>query len=113
MSSLSARAVSTCLSAEASATIKGVTANASAEFCYKKGKKLKNGATFSQAFSDRTTEVLGGDGDIVDILFNPKADAYKKWLSSLKRIPGVVSYEISPLHLLVCNKFSCEVYCHC
>lgn len=102
MSKLSVRTVSNCLSVEASATIKGVTAKASSEFCHKKSKSLKTGATFSQAFSDRTTEVLGGDGNVGDILFNPNGAAgYKKWLHSLSRVPGVVSYQISPLHLLV------------
>ncbi|XP_040918341.1 perforin-1.3 [Toxotes jaculatrix] len=102
MSKLSVHSVSNCLSVEASATIKGVTAKASSEFCHNKSKSLKTGATFSQAFTDRTTEVLGGDGDVGDILFTPNGvEAYKKWLSSLRRVPGVVSYQIAPLHLLV------------
>uniref|UniRef100_A0A3Q1J2W2 Perforin 1.3 n=1 Tax=Anabas testudineus TaxID=64144 RepID=A0A3Q1J2W2_ANATE len=102
MSKMSVHAVSNCLSVEASATIKGVTISPSVAFCKNKSNSLKNGATFSQAFSDRSTEVLGGDGDVGDILFNTKgAEGYKKWLSSLKRVPGVVSYQISPLHLLV------------
>uniref|UniRef100_A0A4W6F787 Perforin 1.3 n=1 Tax=Lates calcarifer TaxID=8187 RepID=A0A4W6F787_LATCA len=91
MSKLSVRTVSNCLSVEASATIKGVTAKASSEFCHKKSKSLKTG-------------VLGGDGNVGDILFNPNGAAgYKKWLHSLSRVPGVVSYQISPLHLLVSN----------
>lgn len=106
MSKLSVNTVSTCLSTEASGTIGGITVSAAAGFCKKKGKSLKSGATFGQAFSDRTTEVLGGDGDVGDILFNPNGVAgYKKWLKSLKTVPGVVSYQISPLHLLVRNKY--------
>uniref|UniRef100_A0A8D3C041 Perforin 1.3 n=1 Tax=Scophthalmus maximus TaxID=52904 RepID=A0A8D3C041_SCOMX len=102
MSKLSVHAVSNCLSVEASGTIKGITLEASTKFCREKSKSLKTGATFSQAFSDRTTTVLGGDGDVGDILFSTDGDAgYKKWLSSLRRVPGVVSYQISPLHMLV------------
>ncbi|XP_070703913.1 perforin-1.3 [Pempheris klunzingeri] len=102
MSKLSVHAISSCLSVEASATIKGATINAASSFCRSKSKSLKSGSTFSQAFSDRNTEVLGGDGNVGDILFNPNGAAgYKKWLSSLKRVPGLVSYQISPLHLLV------------
>ncbi|KAM9346594.1 LOW QUALITY PROTEIN: perforin-1.3 [Symphorus nematophorus] len=102
MSKMSVHTVSNCLSVEASATIKGVKASAAAGFCKNKRKSLNSGATFSQAFSDRTTEVMGGDGDVGDILFSPDGVAgYKKWLQSLKRVPGVVSYQISPLHLLV------------
>ncbi|CAB1426837.1 unnamed protein product [Pleuronectes platessa] len=102
MSKMSVHAISNCLSVEASVTIKGVSPKASSAFCINKRKSLQTGATFSQAFSDRTTEVMGGDGDVGDILFTPNGAAgYKKWLSSLRRVPGVVSYEISPLHLLV------------
>lgn len=99
---LSTRTVSNCLSVEARANILGASAGAETKFCRSRGKRLSSGSTFSQAFSDRTTEVLGGDGDVGDILFAPNGAAgYKKWLSSLKAVPGVVSYQISPLHLLV------------
>ncbi|KAM9744840.1 perforin-1.3 [Menidia menidia] len=104
MSRLSVQTVSSCLSSEASATVKGVQAKASLEFCRDRSKRLKTGGTFSQAFSDRMTRVLGGDGQIGDVLFSPKGHAgYKKWISSLTRIPGVVSYQINPLHMLVRN----------
>ncbi|CAJ1075470.1 perforin-1.3 [Xyrichtys novacula] len=102
MSKLSTRTISNCLGVEARAVIKGISISAESKFCHNKGKRLKNAATFSQSFSDRTVEVLGGDGDVGDILFSPNGAAgYKKWLSSLRRVPGVVSYQISPLHLLV------------
>lgn len=106
MSKMSVHTVSNCLSVEASATMKGITVSAASGFCHAKSKSLKTGSTFSQAFSDRTTEVLGGDGDVGDLLFTPNNVAgYKKWLLSLRRVPGVVSYQISPLHMLVRNKF--------
>ncbi|XP_041634209.1 perforin-1.3 [Cheilinus undulatus] len=102
MNKLSARTISNCLGVEARAVIKGISISAASKFCHSKSKRLKTAATFSQSFSDRTTEVLGGDGGVEDILFSPNGAAgYKKWMSSLKRVPGVVSYDISPLHLLV------------
>lgn len=102
LSQMSVQTVSNCLSVEAQATIHGVTASAASKFCRGQGKKLKTGATFRQAFSDRTTDVLGGDGDVGDILFEANGAAgFKKWLASLKKVPGLVSYQISPLHLLV------------
>lgn len=102
MQKMSIHTVSNCLSVEASGTIKGITISAATKFCKAKSKTLKTGATFSQAFSDRTIEVMGGDGDMGDILFNPNSAAgYKKWLRSLKTVPGVVSFQLSPLHLLV------------
>lgn len=104
ISGMSVHTVSNCLSVEADATIKGVTVSAASKFCRSKSKSLKTGATFRQAFSDRTTDVLGGDEGIGDILFQPNGVvAFKKWLTSLKRVPGLVSYQISPLHLLVKN----------
>ncbi|XP_044037441.1 perforin-1.3 [Siniperca chuatsi] len=102
MSKLSIHTISNCLSVEASVTIKGIDVSAASSFCHAKSKSLKTGSTFSQAFSDRTTDVLGGDGDVGDLLFTPSGVAgYKKWLSSLRRVPGLVSYQISPLHFLV------------
>uniref|UniRef100_A0A672Y474 Perforin-1-like n=1 Tax=Sphaeramia orbicularis TaxID=375764 RepID=A0A672Y474_9TELE len=105
MYGLSVQAVSDCLSAEANAAIDGAKVDAASSFCKKKRRSLKTGATFSQAFADRTTEVLGGDGDVGDILFNPQGKkGYRKWLRSLRRVPGVVWYDISPLHRLVRSK---------
>lgn len=111
MQKMSVQAVSNCLSVEARGSIMGVSIGASSSFCKSKSKSLKTGATFSQAFSDRTTEVMGGDGDVGDILFTPNGAAgYKKWLSSLKRVPGVVSFELSPLHMLVRNMWDCPSF---
>ncbi|KAI3359607.1 hypothetical protein L3Q82_013795, partial [Scortum barcoo] len=102
MSKMSIHTVSNCLSVEASATIKGVKVDAASQFCKNKRNSLKTKAAFSQTFTDRNTEVLGGDGDVGDLLFKPdNAQGYKKWLRSLRRVPGVVSYQISPIHLLV------------
>lgn len=104
ISQMSVQTISNCLSVEADATIKGVTVSAASMFCHSKSKSLKTGATFRQAFSDRTTDVLGGDEGVGDILFQPNGVVgFKKWLTSLKRVPGLVSYQISPLHLLVKN----------
>ncbi|KAJ7992246.1 hypothetical protein DPEC_G00276530 [Dallia pectoralis] len=102
MSGLSVHSVSNCLGVEASATIKGVTLSAETKFCKDKSKKLKTNQSFSAAFSDRVTEIEGGNGDVADVLFNSDQKlGYKAWLKSLKQSPGVVSYELSSLHFLV------------
>ncbi|XP_010872995.1 perforin-1.3 [Esox lucius] len=102
MSGLSIHSVSNCLGVEASGTIKGVTLSAETRFCKEQSKKLKTGQSFSATFSDRVTEVEGGDGEVADILFNPdKKNGYETWLKSLKKSPGVVSYQLSSLHFLV------------
>ncbi|XP_067282280.1 perforin-1.3 [Pseudorasbora parva] len=104
MTGLSVQDVSNCLSAEASGVIKGVKVSAQASYCKAKQQKLQRGNTFSASFSDRVTEILGGNGEQQDILFNPSnKSGYGMWLKSLKKIPGVVSYTLTSLHMLVKN----------
>ncbi|MBN3299705.1 perforin-1 [Amia ocellicauda] len=94
--------IKNCLNVEASANIKGVTANAMAQFCRKTSKKLQRGQTFHSTFSDRKTEITGGLSSVHDILFSPEGPAaYKKWMDSLRTNPDIVSYALKPLHLLV------------
>uniref|UniRef100_A0A673W1F6 Perforin 1.3 n=1 Tax=Salmo trutta TaxID=8032 RepID=A0A673W1F6_SALTR len=101
MSSLSLHSVSNCLGVEASGTLKGVTISAETNYCKSQSKKLKTGRSFGATFSDRVTEVQGGNVEVVDILFNPDIKSgYKTWLKSLKKVPGVVSYQLSFLHFL-------------
>nr|XP_055075887.1 perforin-1.3 [Misgurnus anguillicaudatus] len=102
MTGLSVNDVSNCLSVEASGVIKGVQLKAQTEFCKAKQKKLERSHSFSASFSDRVTEMTGGNGKHHDILFTPNnKSGYGPWLESLKTIPGVVSYTLSSLHMLV------------
>ncbi|KAL0166927.1 hypothetical protein M9458_038771, partial [Cirrhinus mrigala] len=101
MKGLTVHDVSNCLSAEASAVIKGVKVSGQASYCKGKQQKLERGNSFSGSFSDRVTEILGGNGEQQDILFSPSnVSGYGVWLRSLKKIPGVVSYTLSSLHML-------------
>ncbi|KAF4100783.1 hypothetical protein G5714_018979 [Onychostoma macrolepis] len=104
MKGLSVHDVSNCLSAEASGIIKGVKVSGQASYCKSKQNQLERGNSFSGFFSDRVTEILGGNGEQQDILFNPSnVSGYGVWLKSLKKVPGVVSYTLSSLHMLVKN----------
>ncbi|KAG1946764.1 perforin-1 [Pimephales promelas] len=104
MSGLTVHDVSICLSKEASAVVEGVNVSAQANFCAGRQKRLENKSSFSGYFSDRVTKILGGNGEQQDILFNPSVNnGYGVWLKSLKKIPGVVSYTLSSLHMLVKN----------
>ncbi|KAI5090976.1 perforin 1.3 precursor, partial [Silurus meridionalis] len=101
---LSVRDVSNCLSAEASAVIKGIEVKGQTSYCKSKGKKLENQKGFSASFSDRVTEVWGGKGASADLLFSPdKQHGYHMWLKTLQSVPGVVSYSLTALHMLVMN----------
>ncbi|CAB1341618.1 unnamed protein product [Coregonus sp. 'balchen'] len=101
MSGLSLHSVRNCLGVEDSGTINGVTISAETMYCKSQSKKLKTGQSFGATFLDRATEVQGGNVEVADILFNPdKKSGYKTWLKSLKKVPAVVSYQLSSLHFL-------------
>ncbi|XP_017309882.1 perforin-1.3 [Ictalurus punctatus] len=102
MKGLSVRDVSNCLSAEASAVIKGIEVKGKANYCKSKSNKLENKNGFSASFSDRVTEVWGGSGGSADLLFSPdKQHGYTAWMKTLQTVPGVVSYTLTSLHMLV------------
>ncbi|KAB5530575.1 hypothetical protein PHYPO_G00130920 [Pangasianodon hypophthalmus] len=104
MKGLSVRDVSNCLSAEASAVIKGVQVKGQTNYCKSKSNKLDNKSGFSASFSDRVTEVWGGNGGSADLLFSPdKQHGYTAWMKTLQTVPGVVSYTLTSLHMLVRN----------
>ncbi|XP_075947988.1 perforin-1-like [Anarhichas minor] len=104
MSGLSATEVSDCLSVEASANFAS-TASIRAEYkhCQAKKKKLASGQSFSSTFKERSTDVIGGNIDGTDILFQSQSShyVYNNWLNSLKSSPDVVQYSINPLHTIL------------
>ncbi|XP_072239836.1 perforin-1-like [Leuresthes tenuis] len=98
MSGLEATDVSDCLSVEASANFaNSASVKAMTKHCQAEAKKLNSRQSFSSEFNERETEVIGGDID-GDALFLSQSDSYTKWLNSLKSIPGVVQYNLKPLH---------------
>ncbi|XP_076121872.1 perforin-1-like, partial [Alosa pseudoharengus] len=102
VSGLSVHDVSNCLSMEAAAARDGPGARAQRQFCRAKSRTFNKGRPFSAAFSDRVTDVLGGSGELGDILFGPdKKGSYDAWFKSLKALPGVVSFQLTPLHMLI------------
>ncbi|KAI5608957.1 perforin 1.3 precursor [Silurus asotus] len=82
----------------------GVEVKGQTSYCKSKGKKLENQKGFSASFSDRITEVWGGKEASADLLFSPdKQHGYNMWLKTLQSVPGVVSYSLTALHMLVMN----------
>ncbi|KAG7219050.1 hypothetical protein INR49_007159 [Caranx melampygus] len=104
MNSMSATDVNDCLSVEASA---GFASTARIKVmnkrCQQKRKKLGHGQTFSSMFHERNTEVIGGNINGADILFQGQSNpsVYKNWINSLKTIPDVVRYNLKPLHTIL------------
>ncbi|KAM4583697.1 perforin-1-like isoform 1-T2 [Odontesthes bonariensis] len=104
MSGLSATEVRDCLSVEASASFaKTASIKAMYQRCKEKSRRLTFGQSFSSAFNERRTEVIGGKMNEVDILFRGQSDpsVYRNWLKSLQTIPGVVRYNLKPLHTIL------------
>ncbi|XP_040891779.1 perforin-1-like [Toxotes jaculatrix] len=104
MSEVSATEVMDCLSVEASASFaNSASINAMYKHCQEKKKKLGWSQSFSSAFSERNTEIIGGNMNEADILFQGQSDpsVYKNWLDSLKTTPDVVQYNIKPLHTIL------------
>lgn len=105
MSGLTATDVSDCLSVEASASFaSSASIKAMYKHCQDKKKNLDTSRSFSSEFSERFTEVVGGDEH--DVLFfqdNSNTDVQKNWLNSLKTTPDVVQYNLKPLHTVLPN----------
>ncbi|KAM9769416.1 perforin-1-like [Menidia menidia] len=104
MNGLTATEVSDCLTFEASANFaQTASVKAMSKHCEAMKKKLLSGRSFHSEFGERETEVIGGDID-GDALFLSRSDSYNKWIDSLKRIPGVVNYNLKALHTIVPDK---------
>nr|XP_046258927.1 perforin-1-like [Scatophagus argus] len=105
MNGLSATEVSDCLSVEASVSFAGSPSiKAMYKRCQAKKKKmLGSNRSFSSTFNERNTEIIGGNINGADILFEGQSDPsiYKNWVNSLKTSPDVVQYNIKPLHTVL------------
>ncbi|KAI1901459.1 hypothetical protein AGOR_G00034650 [Albula goreensis] len=104
MKGLTETDVKDCLDVEASATLaKNELLKIESHHCQELKKKLDTSASFSSMFSDRHSEVVGGEINDAGLLFSGNSDpeAYKDWLKSLKTVPDIVFYSLKPLHLLL------------
>ncbi|XP_053197213.1 perforin-1-like [Scomber japonicus] len=104
MNELSETEVNDCLTAEASASFaESTTMKSTEKFCQKEKNKLDSKQSFSSSFNERTTEVIGGNINGADVLFQGQSDpsVYNDWLNSLKEIPDIVQYNIKALHTIL------------
>ncbi|KAL0165641.1 hypothetical protein M9458_037485, partial [Cirrhinus mrigala] len=106
VSGLTDTAVKDCLDVEASGSYSVATVKAEAHFCKEKKKKMGTNEKFSSMFSERQTEIIGGNINGEDLLFSGSShpDSLKKWLESLKSLPDIVHYSLKPLHFLLSTK---------
>ncbi|XP_059809161.1 perforin-1-like, partial [Hypanus sabinus] len=95
--------VKVCLGREASYQVGAVWKGRPRRgFCKKKAWSLHQARSFHQAFNERLTEATGGHSSgKTDILFSSDPANFNRWLRSLKVSPGVIKYQVAPLHLLL------------
>ncbi|XP_071387206.1 perforin-1-like [Centroberyx affinis] len=100
---LSVEEVQMCLEMEASASIGNYNMKAESKHCQKDMDKTGSKTSFSSTFSDRFTEIKGGQTTEPELLFSADKDpsAYKEWLNSLPQNPDIVSYSLDSLHELL------------
>ncbi|CAK6436381.1 unnamed protein product [Pipistrellus nathusii] len=102
---LSADEVGACLAVEAEVSI-GSRASSSSEYkaCEEKKRQHKIAASFHQAYQERYSRVVGGHHTAVsDLLFGKDAgpEQFSAWVRSLADRPGLVDYNLVPLHELL------------
>ncbi|XP_073206620.1 perforin-1-like [Lepidochelys kempii] len=99
MSSLSDDEIKDCLSMEAGVSIGMGSVKGGHSKCEEK-KKGKVQGSFHETYRERHVEVEGGEST-TDVLFGSDAKVFSTWIESLKASPGLVSYSLHPIHILV------------
>ncbi|XP_053551233.1 perforin-1-like [Bombina bombina] len=104
---LSVEGANECLGMEAEINVKGstsVNATMKTHECNNFLRKNSYGASFHQKFSERFWEVNGGNVtfDLLSPATNKNGgNAFNAWMTSLKKLPDLVSYSLTPIHQLV------------
>ncbi|XP_044872740.1 perforin-1-like [Mauremys mutica] len=101
MSSLSDDEIKDCLSVEAAVSIGAGSVKGGNSKCEEEKKKGKVRGSFHETYRERHVEVEGGE-ITTDVLFSGSdAKVFSAWIESLKASPGLVSYSLHPIHILV------------
>ncbi|XP_039393212.1 perforin-1-like [Mauremys reevesii] len=101
MSSLTDDEIKDCLSVEAGVSIGPGSVKGGYSKCEEEKKKGKVRGSFHETYRERHVEVEGGQST-TDMLFSgTDAKVFSAWIESLKASPGLVSYSLHPIHILV------------
>ncbi|XP_005294126.1 perforin-1-like [Chrysemys picta bellii] len=101
MSSLTDDEIKDCLSVEAGVSIGMGSVKGGYSKCEEEKKKGKVQGSFHETYQERHVEVEGGEST-TDVLFSGSdAKVFSAWIESLKASPGLVSYSLHPIHILV------------
>ncbi|KAE8578155.1 hypothetical protein XENTR_v10023363, partial [Xenopus tropicalis] len=107
MNSLKMSEVKDCLELEIAGSVNIEAADIgrglSNKFCKEKANNINQGSDFHTSFNERTYEIKGGKATFN--LFDEKSggtpEAFSAWVESLKTIPDLVKFALSPIHNLV------------
>ncbi|XP_078506682.1 perforin-1-like [Lissotriton helveticus] len=98
---LSGEDIKDCLGMEAFASISPDLAGKADHCRGLRDSKLSN-QTFSEKYSDRKSETMGGNPEAAPTFhISENVQTYQKWAGALHKEPDVVSYTLAPLHELV------------
>ncbi|XP_005294227.4 perforin-1-like [Chrysemys picta bellii] len=101
LSSLTDDEIRDCLSMEAAVSIGMGSVKGGNSKCEEEKKKGKVQGSFHETYRERHVEVEGGEST-TDVLFSGSdAKVFLAWIESLKASPGLVSYSLHPIHILV------------
>ncbi|XP_065258934.1 perforin-1-like [Emys orbicularis] len=101
LSSLTDDEIRDCLSMEAAVSIGMGSIKGGYSKCEEEKKKGKVQGSFHETYQERHVEVDGGES-MTDVLFSGSdAKVFSAWIESLKASPGLVSYSLHPIHILV------------
>ncbi|XP_037754836.2 perforin-1-like [Chelonia mydas] len=100
MSGLSDNEINDCLRMEAGVSIGNGSVKGGHSKCEEKKKKGKVQGSFHETYRERHVEVEGGEST-TDVLFGSNAKVFSAWIESLKASPGLVSYSLHPIHILL------------
>ncbi|XP_037754841.1 perforin-1-like [Chelonia mydas] len=100
MSGLTVDEIKDCLSMEAAKSIGMGSVKGGHSKCEEEKKKGKIQGSFHETYRERHVVVDGGEST-TDVLFGSNAKVFSTWIESLKASPGLVSYLLHPIHILL------------
>ncbi|XP_045566388.1 perforin-1 isoform X1 [Salmo salar] len=103
LKSLSTNQVESCLSAGFKVSL-GLSVSSTVQSCSKVLDNHDSKTSDSSSFLSHHTKVVGGSGWLGELSLNRNDSVgFHSWMRTLKNIPDIIYYYLSPLHLLIPN----------
>ncbi|KAM6976983.1 perforin-1-like [Aplochiton taeniatus] len=105
LNKVSVSQVEECMSMGLNVGLGMVALNVTSGSCSKVLGNHDTATSYEKGYLTHMTEVMGGSGWMGEVSLTEEDSAgFKKWLETLKRVPDILSFSMSPLHELVSNK---------